>query len=179
MDINQKARKGIGGITDIDEALKRYAATSPRWRTAWASAIEKLAPNEYKSDGKSLYRRIAPGIFCDVNIVDPTGMANKCYLIKCLNSAGTLIFSKIGTTQRAITKRMREHLKNYRKFDVAIILIQRIWDCAQRAAEGLESLFRAKYIKEVPQNFRKNDRFINFTFNLKQADRMAAAYLKE
>jgi hypothetical protein len=55
-------------------------------------------------------------------------------------------------------------------------VIHRIYDCGNIPAEGLESYFRAKYIRKYPESFKKNDRFINEKFDLKEADCIFSEY---
>jgi hypothetical protein len=57
-------------------------------------------------------------------------------------------------------------------------IVHRVYDCGELPAEGLESYFRAKYIKKYPNSFKKNDRFINEFFDLMQADKIAEKYLQ-
>lgn len=100
------------------------------------------------------------------------------YLIRLLDADNQLIWSKVGTTTRKTTKRMNEHLRYYRKDGACKIEVLRLWDCGSMDAEGLESEFRAHYIKKHPNTFRKNDRFINVEFDLDEADHIVQEYLK-
>jgi hypothetical protein len=72
---------------------------------------------------------------------------------------------------------MKEHLRYYYDNGVRGIQVTRLWDCGDMEAEGLESEFRAHYIKSYPGTFKKNDRFINVEFDLEEADHIAASYL--
>lgn len=103
---------------------------------------------------------------------------NQFYLIRCVDTYGNLIYSKIGTTTRETSKRMREHLRYYAKDGVVAIYVDRLYNCNNIDPEGLESEFRAKYIKQYAGAFKKNDRFINVTFNLQQADEIVQKYLE-
>ena len=87
--------------------------------------------------------------------------------------------SKIGTTTREVRKRLVEELKNktYKEMGCVRAVINRVYDCGELPAEGLESYFRAMYIKQFPNSFKKNDRFMNTFFDLKKADEIALAYL--
>lgn len=100
------------------------------------------------------------------------------YLIRLLNESDKLIWSKVGTTTRAIDTRMKEHLRYYRKAGVAKVEVDRIYDCGKLPAEGLESEFRAKYMCKYPGTFQKNDRFTAVEFDLIEADAIASSYLK-
>lgn len=99
------------------------------------------------------------------------------YLIRLLDKDGDLIYSKVGTTTRSTEARMKEHLRYYYDSGVRSIQVTRLWNCGDMEAEGLESEFRAHYIKSYPGSFKKNDRFINVEFDLEEADRIAASYL--
>ena len=156
------------------EALSRYVSTSGRWKRDWAKRVTELSGDFLFDD--ELYRKIAPNVYVGVGVIGLCG-TNLCYLIKCVDALGRLVFSKIGTTSRTIAVRMREHLRAYRKYSVVKIFVQRVYSCGARAAEGLESYFRAVFIQNFNSNFQKNDRFFNLTFNLKQADRLAVKYL--
>lgn len=99
------------------------------------------------------------------------------YLIRLLNESDKLIWSKVGTTTRAIDTRMREHLRYYKKNGVTKVEVSRIYNCGTLPAEGLESEFRAKYMCKYPGTFQKNDRFTAIEFDLNEADEIANNYL--
>lgn len=99
------------------------------------------------------------------------------YLIRLLTEKDQLVWSKVGTTTRAIDTRMREHLRYYKKAGVAKVEVNRIYNCGELPAEGLESEFRAKYMRKYPNTFRKNDRFTSVEFDLIEADEIAEKYL--
>ena len=98
-----------------------------------------------------------------------------CYLCKCYDGEGILVFSKIGTTKRDILTRMKEHLNYYS--NVWVIEIESIVNCGKYPAEGLESYCRAYFIKEYPNNFHKNDRFFNVDLNTEEFNNLATTYL--
>lgn len=99
------------------------------------------------------------------------------YLIRLLNEKDKLIWSKVGTTTRDINTRMKEHLRYYKKNGVAKVEVDRIYDCGELPAEGLESEFRARYMCKYPGTFQKNDRFTSVEFDLNEADSIAQHYL--
>lgn len=101
------------------------------------------------------------------------------YLIRLLDCENGLVWSKVGTTTRTMKKRMQEHLRYYKKFGVAKIEVTRIYDCGEYPAEGLESEFRAKYMRKYPGAFRKNDRFTGVEFDLAEADTIVQEYLNK
>ena len=75
---------------------------------------------------------------------------------------------------------LKEELKSatYTKMGCVRAVVNRVYDCGSLPAEGLESYFRAAYIKKYPESFKKNDRFISTFFDLAEADKIAATYLK-
>lgn len=99
------------------------------------------------------------------------------YLIRLLDRNHQLIWSKVGTTTEKTGTRMTQHLNYYKKDGVRFVEVVRLWDCNGLDAEGLESMFRAHYIRKHPGTFRKNDRFTGVEFDLEEADRLMANYL--
>lgn len=89
-----------------------------------------------------------------------------------------LIYSKVGTTTRKTGKRMREHLRYYRKEGINHLIVDRLVDCEGLPAEGLESLVRGYYIKKWGEKFRKNDRFLGVTFDFAEVDSIVQKYLE-
>ena len=72
---------------------------------------------------------------------------------------------------------MKEHLKYYEKLGVVEIIVDQIWNCGNIPAEGLESWFRAIYIRKWPDKFNKNDRFFDVDFDLDEAQMWYEKYL--
>jgi hypothetical protein len=101
----------------------------------------------------------------------------KCYLFRFFDSNGNLVCSKVGTTTKPIMIRIKSELREYAKLDVVTCVIDRVYDCGHLPAEGMESYFRAEYIRRHPTHFRKNDRFFSVAFDLEEADRICADYL--
>lgn len=104
---------------------------------------------------------------------------NQVYLIRLLDENYNVIYSKIGTTTKATEKRMKQHLRYYAKNGVAYCYVDRVWDCGDIDPEGLESEFRAHYIRKYKGTFKKNDRFEGIIFDFNEADKIAEKYLKE
>lgn len=103
--------------------------------------------------------------------------AQKCYLFRFFDCDGNLVCSKVGTTTKPILIRIKSELREYEKLDVTTCVIDRVYDCGQLPAEGMESYFRAEYIRRHPTAFRKNDRFFSVAFDLEEADRICSNYL--
>ena len=128
---------------------------------------------------KRVVSAVIPSVGVTVDKADtqhPKG-AQLVYLVRLLDCDGELVWSKVGTTTRAIKKRMAEHLRYYRKYGVSEVQVTRVWNCGELPAEGLESEFRAKYMKKYPGTFRKNDRFAGVEFDLEEADKIVENYL--
>ena len=105
----------------------------------------------------------------------------KCYLIEFFNEKFESIASKVGTTIRTVQTRIREELKSktYQNMDAKYCAIHRVYDCGDIPAEGVESLFRAEYIKRYPASFCKNDRFIKEHFDYAEADKIFKNYIEK
>ena len=125
---------------------------------------------------KRFVKRTISAVIPSVNTNYPEG-SQLVYLVRLLDRDGELIWSKVGTTTRRIKERMAEHLRYYRKYGVTEVQVSRVWDCGELPAEGLESEFRAKYMKKYPGTFRKNDRFAGVEFDLEEADKIVENYL--
>ena len=89
-----------------------------------------------------------------------------------------MVCSKIGTTTRTVLQRLKEELKSktYTSIGCVRAVVNRVYDCGDVPAEGLESYFRAMYIRKYPQSFKKNDRFMKEWFDLKEADEIVLNY---
>jgi hypothetical protein len=128
---------------------------------------------------KRVVSKVVPSVAVNAKSVEtnfPEG-SQLVYLTRLLDRDGELIWSKVGTTTRSIKTRMAEHLRYYRKYGVTEIEVTRVWNCGELPAEGLESEFRAKYMKKYPGTFRKNDRFAGVEFDLEEADKIVENYL--
>lgn len=110
-----------------------------------------------------------------INLLD--GAEQKCYLFRFFDIDNKLVCSKVGTTTRPILIRIKDELRDYAKIGVVTCIIDRVYDCGELPAEGMESYFRAEYIRRHPTHFRKNDRFFDVAFDLAEADSICANYL--
>lgn len=99
------------------------------------------------------------------------------YCIRLLKDED-LVYSKVGTTTRKTSKRMREHLRYYKKDGINHLIVDRLVDCKELPAEGLESMVRSYYIKKWGKKFRKNDRFIGVEFDFAEVDSIVQKYLE-
>lgn len=112
-----------------------------------------------------------------VSNVDTLDNANeKCYLFRFYDENKNLVCSKVGTTTRKVVQRLKEELRTKTYADCRFAIIDRVYDCGDIPAEGLESRIRAEYIKKYPNSFKKNDRFINTYFDLKEIDKIVKEY---
>lgn len=156
----------------------------PRWKSQFEPDPEYCEFHSITAHGKtaqvefhSLWYYNGKEILTNgrVNLLDEADQ--KCYLFRFFDSAGNLVCSKVGTTTKPILIRIKSELREYEKLDVVTCVIDRIYDCGQLPAEGMESYFRAEYIRRHPTAFRKNDRFFSVAFDLAEADRICSAYL--
>ena len=156
----------------------RFECVREVWE--WVVNASRYAFKFVKKSAAMLGISIRPSI--DWNDIEPIKVhkgekIQQLYLIRLLDKDGDLIYSKVGTTTRSTQSRMKEHLRYYYDSGVRSIEVTRLWNCGDMDAEGLESQFRAHYIKAYPGTFKKSDRFINVEFDLEEADRIAASYL--
>jgi hypothetical protein len=175
---------------DLCGAYERYSNARSNWKDHWWEVVQAIWETckdwakEYILDPVARTLRpimavVAPAACVSVKEVAPQYPEGSqlVYLIRLLDRNGELIWSKVGTTTRSIKKRMAEHIRYYRKDGVASLEVTRVWNCGSLPAEGLESEFRAKYMKKYPGTFRKNDRFAGVEFDLEEADRIVENYL--
>ena len=102
----------------------------------------------------------------------------KCYLFRFYDTNNNLVCSKVGTTTRKITQRLKEELRSKTYSSCAYAVIDRVYDCGEMPAEGLESRIRAEYIRKYPNSFKKNDRFNKTLFDLEEIDKIVQNYLQ-
>lgn len=146
----------------------------------WVADAARYAFKFIKKGAAMLGISIHPNI--DWNGITPIKVKKgekiqQLYLIRLLDKDSELVYSKVGTTTRSTEARMKEHLRYYYDNGVRSIQVTRLWNCGDMEAEGLESEFRAHYIKAYPGTFRKNDRFTGVEFDMDEADRIANGYL--
>lgn len=159
---------------------ERFECVRNIWE--WVAEATRYAMKFIKKGVAMLGIAIRPNI--DWNGITPIKVSKgekiqQLYLIRLLDKDGELVYSKVGTTTRSTEARMKEHLRYYYDNGVRSIQVTRLWNCGEMEAEGLESEFRAHYIKTYPGTFRKNDRFTGVEFDMDEADRIAAGYLNK
>lgn len=121
------------------------------------------------------------GEYIDTQNIDLLDNAKqKVYLFRFYDSDKNFVCSKVGTTTRKVMKRLKEELcsPTYQKIDCQYAVIDRVYDCGEYPAEGLESFIRAEYIKLHPGAFRKNDRFMEILFDLEVIDNLVSEYMR-
>ena len=181
---------------DFEGAVERWINTNATWKQRWFETCETIFNNckewakayilnpidgSIKKICKILTKRktkyseviqIAEG----VDLLDDA--KQKCYLFTFFDADGNMVCSKVGTTTRKVLQRLKEELNSdtYKKIGCARAVVNRVYDCGDIPAEGLESYFRAMYIRRYPQSFKKNDRFMNEWFDLKEADEIVLKY---
>lgn len=184
---------------DFEGAKERFEKTSANWKKRWFSICETIF-NSCKEWGKKyILNPLEYSIkkICKIEtprktkyseaiqITDGVDLLNeakeKCYLFTFFDENDQMVCSKIGTTTRAVLTRLKEELKSqtYQKMGCVRAVVERVYNCGLFPAEGLESYFRAIYIRRYPESFKKNDRFINQWFDLKEADKIVVQYFSE
>ena len=171
---------------DLEGAISRLNTTTPRWYEKWFEVCKEIYNASKKwaklyildPIAKTIKKLVAlpktkkPGIDVAEGCSLETAGTEKCYLIEFFDENDNSICSKVGTTTRTVLERIREELnsKTYKSMGAVRCVIHRIYDCGNIPAEGLESYFRAKYIRKYPESF------INEKFDLKEADCIFSEY---
>lgn len=182
---------------DYVSAIERFNMTSNRWKNYWWDCIEQIYKNceefakkyiidpvnqlisetveKVRKPRKSKYDEIINSN--GYNITAKSGEI--CYLFRFFNDMGELVCSKVGTTTRTIRQRLAEELRSntYKDMGATHAIVDRVYNCGELPAEGLESLIRSEYIRKYPHSFKKNDRFIGENFDLDYCDKVANSYL--
>lgn len=192
------ARSLVEILTDADfESAMRYylRCTKLDSKSKWYDVCKQIAEVTpevktsyiFDDDGFTIVERVSlPRVkrsyqieVAADNLLDDA--KEKCYLFRFFNAEGERLCSKVGTTKRTVIARLKEELSSstYQKMGATSAIIDRVYGCGDTPAEGLESYFRAEYIKLFPNSFKKNDRFINEDFDLDKADMIANEYLNK
>ena len=171
----------IAEITDYAESTVKGYIRKYEHLLEWAreifSKVKNVIYNAFKGKRKTIFD---DRIFIADNVDLLDEKEQKCYLISFYDCDNNLVCSKVGTTTRTVIKRIKEELnsKTYKNRGCEKVKINRVYDCKEVPAEGLESYFRALYIRDYPTKFNKNDRFFDVEFDLEQADKFVAEYYK-
>lgn len=199
MAYNNKSVSKCIADNDFLSALENLYHTTPRWSAYWydcCCVIFEQNPhlaNQYHQDKEnktfcehtSLKKDLLPLWYYNGREILTNGTidlldnaSQKFYLFRFLDENEKLIFSKVGTSTRKVLDRLKEELKDYsEKWGTVTAIIDRVYDCGNIPAEGMESFFRSVFIHDCPAEFRKNDRFFNVVFDLDQADKMYKFYM--
>lgn len=181
---------------DFEGAVNRWMNTSSNWKSRWFDVCKEIFDrskkwmNDYivnpidrtiKKITKIITKKITKysdsiQIAEGVDLLDEA--KEKCYLFTFFDENNKMVCSKIGTTTRKVLQRLKEELRSdtYKKIGCVRAVVNRVYDCGDIPAEGLESYFRAMYIRKYPKSFKKNDRFMNEWFDLKEADEIVLNY---
>lgn len=96
---------------------------------------------------------------------------NVAYIIEHYNSNNNLLWLKVGKTNDT-TRRFREHLRDYQKkgIDVTKAVIKKLYPCGIEEESGndaltMENILRKHYMQKYPNNYVKQDRFLNIPYN--------------
>lgn len=188
--------KGCVRFNQFEYAVEKYENANGRWKAHWWETVVTIY-NKSKEWAKKYVLDFTAKTVINISIAVRTHVLNdnpiiwNCekidypngsqlvYLIRLLNDKHELIYSKVGTTTRTVEQRMKEHLRSYFKENIKYIEIDRVYDCGEYEAEGLESEFRSKYIRKFKNAFKKNDRFRGVEFDLENADTIFENFMKE
>ena len=173
---------------DFEGALHRFETTNIRWKKHWWAALEeiyskvKTLARKYILDAENMIvkvvKQVADTIISLVNNGDEEG--EKVYLFKFYDEEGNLQFSKVGTTIRKVSQRLKEEIRSYRKnFSIGYAVIESVFNCGDLPAEGAESYCRAKFIKQYPHTFQKNDRFMGIDIPVDDFNDAVKSYLAQ
>jgi len=173
MAFNGKSFDKCVETNDLLSAYENFENTSNRWKNYWWECVEKIF-NSCKDFAKRFVldpiKRVLKEISTVINTAGVTireaddfskCSGEQCYLFKFFDSKGNILFSKIGTTTRNCKKRLREEIYYYTKhgLDVDDAFIEDVHCCGDTPAEAYESFMRAKFIKQFPNTWQRNDRF--------------------
>lgn len=166
---------------DMKSAFEKWANANKQWKAHWFETCLTIFESSKKWAKEFIIDTVNKTITKIKIAVSQESIVWNCekitypkgtelfYLIRCLDKNGDRIFSKVGTTTRTVQQRMKEHLKAYADLGVTQIVIDRVYACDVEA-EGVESWFRALYIRKHKGAFKKNDRFFDVDFDLTEAD---------
>lgn len=153
---------------DYEEAISRYETTTARWKNDWWETIVtiynkcKEFTEKYILDPIKKILKKKEKTFLIYNC-EYKGDDNKdkCYLFK-FYFANETSFSKIGTTTRPLEKRLFEEVKTYsKKFgEVVQVVVESVFECYSIISVGVESFLRGCLIRDYPNTFLANDRFM-------------------
>jgi hypothetical protein len=178
---------------DFEGAFERFTNATKNWKNHWFDVCAQIMENCKEWAKKYILDPVAKTIEVkikvprtrktydidtqNINLLDDA--KEKCYLFRFFDADGNRLCSKVGTTQRTVLKRLKEELssKTYIGMGAVRAVIDRVYDCGEMPAEGLESRLRAEYIQKYPGAFKKNDRFIFADFDLEECDKIAKKYL--
>lgn len=197
--MKEKTSKQCVADGDFTTALLRLQKTNDRWEKYWFDCCNVIyeanshLANEYSKDElnrnfqkRNRFETLTQIYYYDGKTIYTNGKIDlldtaeqKCYLFRFYDEEQKLVCSKVGTTTKPILIRIKSELREYKKLNVITCVIDRVYDCGKIPAEGMESYFRAEYIRRHPQEFRKNDRFFNVSFNLEEADGIYQEYFRK
>ena len=155
----------------FEEAKERYENTTNRWKDQWWAVICEIWDtchewrDKYELDkiAKTIIekvKKVINGIIEKVPIVFAKG-TKLCYLFKFYDENGDLLFSKVGTTERTIMRRLREEIRYYQKggFNVYGATIESVFDTGDIEPEGAQDFAKGYFIKKFRNCYIRNDRF--------------------
>lgn len=180
----------------FEDAKEKYENTSKSWKKRWWAVVCEIWENftewqekyDLNMDTMTIIKKTIKKIVSrtkkncakiieKVPVVFAKG-TKICYLFKFYDSNGELLFSKIGTTERTVGRRLNEEISQYsKKYDINKAVVESVFDCGTIHPEGAESAARAEFIMQNPTSFIKNDRFLGFDIKVEDFNNCVQNYL--
>ena len=179
-EILKKPISFIADITEYAESTVKGYVKKYKNLLSWAQEIFTKVETTFIAYFSKRKTKYDNRVFVADNVDLLDEAAEKCYLISFYDKNDNLVCSKVGTTTRTVIQRVKEELnsKTYTSRGCEKVKINRVYDCKNIPAEGLESYLRAIYIRDFPEKFNKNDRFFDVEFDFEEADNFVLNYYK-
>lgn len=136
--MNVESAKGFVYYGNFVGAYDKWLHANKRWKAHWFETCVEIYQKSRKwardfvIDLKNKVISKIPHskvIVWNCEKIDYPKGTELFYLIRAVTKDNELIFSKVGTTTRAISLRMLEHLKYYKNIGVYRIYIDKVYDC--------------------------------------------------
>lgn len=103
---------------------------------------------------------------------------NYFYLVKFYDKEENFLTAKVGTTDRSLSERLKEHFKTNSPYDqmgASYLIIDKVYKC-NGLNKGLESYLKGLLMKKYPNTHRGNDQFA-IDLDWQEWDRVIKDYL--
>lgn len=169
---------------DFEGAKVRFETTNKRWKQYWWNCLTEIYETCKRWAKKYILDPINRTVSEAIVVAEEKIIYNctyddngeKCYLFKFYDFFDNLIFSKIGTTTKNVTDRLIQEINSYSKhFEIFTATVESVINC-NLPAVGAESYTRAVLIKNHPESFLPNDRFL-MDISVEEFNSTVLAYL--